>query len=277
MPNIPSLEEMLKAGVHFGHRTSRWHPKMAPYIFGVRGGVHVIDVEKTQEMLEGALGYVKDIVARGGKVLFIGTKKQITDVVQKTAESCEMPYINNRWLGGTFTNFSEIQKLIKTYLDLKDKRDKGELKKYTKLEQLQFDRKIEDLDEKIGGISSLKKLPDAIFVFDVRNEKTAIHEARTQNIKVIAVCDTNINPANIDKVIPANDDSIKSVELIGKLAAAAVKEGKTTPKKHESAAPAAKAGSGDVDVTSESKATVEDLDDQLKDKLAKEREETLKK
>lgn len=275
MPKIPSLEEMLKAGVHFGHRTSRWHPKMAPFIFGVRGGVHIIDVEKTQDMLEDTLEYVKGLVSRGGTVLFIGTKKQVTDVVQNSAEACGMPYINNRWLGGTYTNFSEIQKLIKTYLDLKDKREKGELKKYTKLEQLQFDRKIDELDEKIGGISILKKLPDAMFVFDVYNEKTAIHEAKKSGIKVIAVCDTNINPTDIDKVIPANDDSIKSLEMIGKLVAEAVNEGKKAPKVKE--APKAAKKADDVDVTSESKETVEDLDDELKDKLAREREESLKK
>lgn len=277
MPKIPSLEEMLKAGVHFGHRTSRWHPKMAPFIFGVRGGVHIIDVEKTQDMLEDTLEYIKRLVSRGGNVLFIGTKKQITGIVQKSAEACDMPYINNRWLGGTFTNFSEIQKLIKTYLDLKDKRDKGELKKYTKLEQLQFDRKIEDLEEKIGGISSLKKLPDAMFVFDVHNEKTAIHEAKKSGIKIIAVCDTNVNPTDIDKVIPANDDSIKSLEMVGKLVAEAVNEGKKAPKENEAPKKAPKGGSEAVDVTSESKETVEDLDDELKDKLAREREETLKK
>jgi len=276
MPKIPTLEEMLKAGVHFGHQTSRWHPKMAPYIFGVRGGIHVIDVQKTQERLEKSLAYISGVVARGGNVLFVGTKKQITGVVKKSAESCGMPYINNRWLGGTFTNFSEIQNLIKTYLDLKDKRDKGELKKYTKLEQLQFDRKIEDLDEKIGGISTLKKLPDAIFVFDVRNEKTAIYEAKKSGVKVIAVCDTNINPADIDHVIPANDDSIRSLEMMGTLVAAAVEEGKKAPKQQAAEKTPAKKEE-QVDVTASSKEVVEDIDDELKDKLAKEREESIKK
>lgn len=277
---------MLKAGVHFGHRTSRWHPKMEQYIFGVRGGIHVIDIEKTQEELEKTLNYMSSVAARGGVILFVGTKKQITGAVEKTAIGCGMPYVNNRWLGGTFTNFDEIKKLIKNYLDLKDKREKGELKKYTKLEQLQFDRKIEDLEEKIGGISSLTKLPDAIFVFDVRNEKTAIEEAQNRGIKIIAVCDTNVNPDDVDHVIPANDDSISSLQLIGRLAAEAINEGKKIPKQAEEERLKKKKKaeeekeeetSEDVDVTEASKETVEDLDDEVKEQLAKEKEESKRK
>lgn len=277
MPKIPSLEEMLKAGVHFGHRTSRWHPKMAPYIFGVRGGVHVINVEETQKMLEKTLSYVEDVIARGGVVLFIGTKKQITGVVEKTAQACGMPYINNRWLGGTFTNFSEIQKLIKKYLELKEKREKGELKKYTKLEQLQFDRKIEELEEKIGGISTLKKLPEAIFVFDAHNEKTAMYEAGKQNVKVIAICDTNINPTEVDYVIPANDDSVRSLELIGSVVADSVNAGKK--KQGMAAAPAKKNAKedGDVAVTAKDRESVDALDDEVKEELAREKQESRKK
>ena len=143
---------MLKAGVHFGHRVSRWHPKMAPFIFGARSGVHVIDLEKTQEQLQKALTFIEELVARGGTILFVGTKKQVQEFVKEQATNVHVPYVTERWLGGTFTNFNQIQKLIKQYLDLKDKRDKGELRKYTKLEQLQFDRRIEELEEKIGGI-----------------------------------------------------------------------------------------------------------------------------
>jgi small subunit ribosomal protein S2 len=136
MPTIPTLKDMLKAGVHFGHRVSRWHPKMAPYIFGKRSGVHVIDLEKTQVQLKEALDFVENLVARGGNILFVGTKTQYQDLVQNHADRVKAPYVNTRWLGGMFTNFSEIQKLIKQYIDLKDKREKGELRKYTKLEQL---------------------------------------------------------------------------------------------------------------------------------------------
>ncbi len=280
MKTIPTLEELLKAGVHFGHRTSRWHPKMGPYIFGVRSGIHIIDIAQTQKYLQEAGEYIKTVVGRGGTILFVGTKNQITDAVEKSAKACSMPYINNRWLGGTFTNFTEIQKLIREYLDLQDKRSKGDLKKYTKLEQLQFDRKIDELDEKIGGISTLTRLPDAIFVFDVRTEKTAIAEARKRGVKVIAICDTNVNPTDIDYVIPANDDSIRGTELIGKVIAEMVNEGKKLVGKSadQSKAPAKKVQKEEeVDVTSASKETVEDLDDEIKEKLAKEREETLKK
>lgn len=285
MSNIPTLEEMLKAGVHFGHRTSRWHPKMKPFIFGVRGGVHIIDVEQTQKMLKSALDYVQNTVATGGVVLFIGTKNQVTGTVEKYAQEAGMPYINNRWLGGTFTNFSEIQKLIKQFLDLKDKRDKGELKKYTKLEQLQFDRKIEELDEKIGGISTLKKLPDAVFVFDVRNEKTSILEAKKMGITVIGVCDTNVNPKNVDYIIPANDDSIGALQLIAKLISEASKLGKANPKHKDDVnkkqnvkeeKKVIEVIEDDVKVKQESRETVDDLDVEINEKLAKEREEELK-
>jgi len=270
MPKIPTLEEMLKAGVHFGHRTSRWHPKMAPYIFGEKGGVHIIDIQKTQEMLNEALAYVTSVTANGGTVLFISTKGQVADLVKEQALAAGMPFVNTRWLGGTFTNFSEIQKLIKNYLDLKDKREKGELKKYTKLEQLQFDRRIDELDEKIGGMSSLTKLPDAVFVLDIRFDKTAVVEAKKRGITIIGVCDTNVNPARVDYVIPANDDSVRSLAMITTLVAEAAKEG--TAKR--TAAPAKESGKteDDVDVTKTAKETVDDLDDAIKDQLAREKE-----
>jgi len=277
MPKLPSLTEMLKAGVHFGHRTARWHPKMKPFIFGVRGGVHIIDIEQTQQKLQTAIDYMARVAGQGGTVVFLGTKKQLTDIVEKTATSANMPYINNRWLGGTFTNFSEIQKLIRQYLDLKDKRDKGDLKKYTKLEQLQFDRKIAELEEKIGGISTLKKLPEALFVFDARNEKTAILEAKKRGIKVIAICDTNVNPSMIDYVIPANDDSVGSLSLIGRIVADGITEGRN---KKGKTTDASSDDDGSVEeefqVSQTSKETVEDLDLEINEKLAKEREETIK-
>lgn len=225
MSNIPQLEEMLKAGVHFGHRTSRWHPKMAPYIHGVKSGLHVIDVEKTQDALESILQNVEGIAQRGGTVLFVGTKAQTTGIVAEYAKQSKMPYVNTRWLGGTFTNFSEIQKRINHYLSLLDKRDKGELKKYTKLEQLQFDREIADLDDKLGGISTMKSLPDAIFVVDVRHDKTAVTEARKRGISVIGIVDTNVNPGLVDHVIPCNDDSVAAVEMITRMISNAVQEG----------------------------------------------------
>ncbi len=177
MAKMPSIEDMLKAGVHFGHQSAKWHPKMRPFIFGIRQGVHVIDVEKTQAQLEKAMHFVTEVVARGGNVLLVGTKSQAQDIIAKYGKECGMPYVNVRWLGGTLTNFPQIQRLIRHYLDLKEKREKGELRKYTKLEQLQFDREIAELDEKIGGISTMTRLPDAVFILDARTEKTVVREA----------------------------------------------------------------------------------------------------
>lgn len=223
---IPTLTDLLKAGVHFGHRTSRWHPAMRQYIFGVRKGVHIIDIEQTKAQLEKAMGEIEEIVAKGGKIMFIGTKPQVQDMVEKYATECGMPYVSSRWLGGTFTNFEEIRKLVKEFLDLQDKREKGELRKYTKLEQLQFDRKIDELDQKIGGLTTLTNLPEAVFVFDMRYDKTAVAEANKTGVKVFALCDTNVNPKMADVVIPANDDAMSSLTLMGKLVMEAVRVGK---------------------------------------------------
>ncbi len=229
---MPTLTDLLKAGVHFGHRTSRWHPAMRQYIFGVRKGVHVIDIEQTKAQLEKAMGEIEEIVAKGGKIMFIGTKPQVQDMVEKYATECGMPFVSGRWLGGTFTNFEEIRKLVKEFLDLQDKREKGELRKYTKLEQLQFDRKIDELDEKIGGLTTLTKLPEAVFVFDMRHDKTAVAEASKTGVKVFALCDTNVNPKMADVVIPANDDAMSSLTLMGKLVMDAVKVGSARAKKN---------------------------------------------
>lgn len=230
MPNIPTLEDLLKAGAHFGHQTSRWHPKMKQYIFGERQDVHIIDIEQTQALLEKTLKYVEETMANGGNIVLVGTKSQVQSVVEKYALDAGVPYVSTRWLGGTFTNFPEIQKLIKNFIDLRDKREKGELKKYTKLEQLQFDRKIEELDVKIGGLTTLKKLPELVFIADMKHDKTAMMEARKRGMKVIAICDTNTNPELVDFPIPANDDAIGSVTLITKLIAESAKVGKARAK-----------------------------------------------
>lgn len=227
MANIPSVEELVKAGVHFGHRSEHWHPKMKPFIFGIRKGVHVVDVEKTQEQLERAMRFVSDITAKGGTVLFVGTKRQAQGAVAAAALACGMPFVTSRWLGGTLTNWPQIQRLLRHYLGLKDKREKGELKKYTKLEQLNFDREIAELDVKIGGISTLTRMPEALFVVDARNEKTVIREAQSVGVPVVALVDTNVNPAGVAHIIPGNDDAVSSVTLIANLIAEAVKEGKS--------------------------------------------------
>ena len=231
MSKLPSLIEMLQAGMHFGHSTSRWHPKMGDFIFGERSGIHIIDLEKTQAQLEASLKKIKEITSRGGIVLFVGTKSQAKDIVKKYAQACSMPYVNERWLGGTLTNFKQLKNSLKRLTSLKDQRDKGELKKYTKKEQIIIAREIEDMDRKIGGIEKMTKVPEAIFVVDIRNEKTAVKEASVTKTKIIAMCDTNVNPLGVDAVIPANDDAIKSIEMVCKLVCDAVKEGKATAAK----------------------------------------------
>ena len=236
MPNIPSLVEMLESGVHFGHRTSRWHPKMEPFIFGTRGGIHIIDLETTQDQLKAALEFVKGIASRGGTVLFVGTKPQAKDIVKKYAEDAGMPYVTERWLGGTLTNFVQLKVLIKRFKTLREQQEKGELRKYTKKEQLLLDREIKEMNFKIGGIQNLTKTPEAIFAIDTRAEKTAVQEAKKIGTKVIAICDTNINPEKIDYVIPANADAVKSIELITQLVSEAIKEGKAAPAKEPTAA-----------------------------------------
>lgn len=224
----PSIVDMLKSGMHIGHTTSRWHPKMKPFIFGERAGVHIIHLEETQKMLDQALEQIKQIVSRGGIVLFVGTKRQAQPIVRKYAEACGMPFVTERWLGGTLTNFRQIKESIKRLKSLKDQRDKGELRKYTKKEQLMFIREIEDMEKRLGGIESLVKIPEAIFVVDVRKERTAVREANETRTKVFALCDTNVNPEGVDFIIPSNDDSVKTIELIFKILSDAVKDGKST-------------------------------------------------
>ncbi|MFH1405505.1 MAG: 30S ribosomal protein S2 [Patescibacteria group bacterium] len=229
MPNLPSLVEMLKSGMHFGHKSSRWHPKMAEYIFGEKSGIHIVNLENTQKQLEKALVCIKDIVARGGIVLFVGTKPQAKKPIDDAATDCGMPFVNERWLGGTLTNYHQIKKELKELKTLKDQRDKGELRKYTKKERLLIDRKIIDMQRKFGGIENLEKTPEAVLVIDITTEKTAVREARAVGAKIIALCDTNVNPKLIDYIIPGNDDAVKAIELVLKLAAEAIKEGKASP------------------------------------------------
>lgn len=266
---IPSSLEFLKAGVHFGHQSSKWHPKMKQFIFGERGGVHIINVEQTAVKLDEALKFVTSTVGRGGTILFVGTKRQAQELVAKHALDCGMPFVNARWLGGTLTNYAQLQRLIRHYLDLKDKRTKGELKKYTKLEQLQFDREIEELDGKIGGLATLNRVPDALFILDARHEKTAVREAQAMKVPMIALVDSNVNPTGIEYVIPGNDDAVNSIDLIAKLVAGAVKEGKSKAASEALAAAAVrKSLEEEVRVSAEAKEVVEDLDDKIKEELA---------
>ncbi|MFA5358441.1 MAG: 30S ribosomal protein S2 [Patescibacteria group bacterium] len=226
MPKLPSLEEMLKTGMHFGHKTGKWHPKMESYIFAERNGVHVVDLEKTLVKLEEALNFIKNTVASGGVVLFVGTKDQAKPIIEKYAKECGMPYINQRWLGGTLTNFPIILKLTKKYKDMRVKQETGGFKGYTKKEQLDFQNEIENLDMRVGGIAEVKKVPEAIFIVDIMREKTALTEAVKRHVPVVAICDTNVNPEKVTYPIPANDDATKGIEMITALVAEAVKEGK---------------------------------------------------
>ncbi|MCG2698651.1 30S ribosomal protein S2 [Candidatus Parcubacteria bacterium] len=224
---IPTLEEMLKAGMHFGHRTSKWHPKMKPFIFTSRKGVYIIDLVKTQKQLEKALDFIKQAAKDGASILFVGTKTQVKEPLKKMAQETRVPYVTERWLGGCLTNFSVIKKAIKKYQDLLDKKQAGKLEKYTKKEQLDFDREISRLETNLGGLVSLTKIPDAIFIWDIKNEKTALQEAKKTGIKIIAVCDTNVNPTGIDYVIPANDDASKAVKLVLNTVKEAIEEGRS--------------------------------------------------
>ncbi len=226
MTKIPTIEEMLKAGMHFGHRTSKWHPKMGPFIFGQRNNIHIIDLVKSRKMLMEALDFIKKNAGEGKNILLVGTKTQAKKTVKKIAEETGMPYITEKWLGGCLTNFNVISKSIKKYNDLVQKKKDGRLSKYTKKEQLEFDREIERLESRVGGMAKLTKAPDAIFIWDIKKEKTALSEAKKRNIPVVAVCDTNVNPEGVDYVIPANDDATKTIKMILNLVKEAIEEGR---------------------------------------------------
>ncbi|MFA6551533.1 MAG: 30S ribosomal protein S2 [Patescibacteria group bacterium] len=230
MVKIPTLEEMLKAGMHFGHRTSKWHPKMAPFIFGERAGVHIIDLQKTAVLFAEALEFISQLAGENKTILLVGTKEQVRASIVKTAKELGLPFVENRWLGGTLTNFAVIKRLTKDYSDLKEKKETGRLAKYTKKEQLDFSRKIEKLEKMVGGIANLKKLPDAIFIWDIKHEKTALEEAKKKGVPVIAVCDTNVNPTNVKYMIPGNDDATKAVKLVMEYFRQAVLDGRTQVK-----------------------------------------------
>lgn len=208
------MTSMLKAGVHFGHSKTKWHPKMAPYIFGVRNNIHIIDLEKTIEKLNEALAFMTDIVKKDGKILFVGNKKQAVKIVEEAAKKCGMPYVTNRWIGGTFTNFKEIFGRVNHLLDLENRKATSDLKKYTKKEQLDFDKEIEKLNKLFSGIKGMKKMPEAIFVVDAKEEKLAVAEAKKMNIPVVALCDTNFNPNEVEYAIPANDDAVSSIAIM---------------------------------------------------------------
>ncbi len=207
-------EEMAEAGLHFGHRTSKVHPKMKPYIEGVRNTIHILNLEKTKEEFEKTLKYLQETVSEGKLVLFVGTKIQFKQIIKDAAEEMGMPYIAGRWLGGTFTNFNTLKKRIEYFKELESKKSKGELEKYTKKERADMDKELKDLEIKFGGVKNMAGLPEAIFVLDMKKDFLAIKEAKTKGVKVIGIADTNADPSLADYIIPANDDAISSVRFI---------------------------------------------------------------
>jgi small subunit ribosomal protein S2 len=222
---IPSEQELFKAGVHFGHKLNAWHPKMKPYIYGQKNGVYIIDLAQTRKKLAEAIDFIKETVAGGKQILFVGTKIQAQKIIQKYVPEVAMPFVDKRWLGGTLTNFQTIHGLVRKYKNFeKMAQDPDYEKKYTKKERLDFSNEAADLKESIGGIIPMEKLPGAIFVSSARYDKIALAEARKKGIPSIAICDVNANPDEVDYPIPANDDAVKSIELIVSLLTNAIKE-----------------------------------------------------
>ncbi len=221
----PTILEMLQAGVHFGHQSSRWHPKMKPNIYTDRGGVHVIDLDRTQVKLVETLEAVKKIAAEGKVILFISTKPQAKEIVKEAAVSCGMPYLVERWLGGMLTNFVEIKKLIRHYNEMTAIQGKPEIEKYTKKEQLKMTKELVKMDKYLSGLATIEKMPDALFIPSLQKERTAVAEAKKMHITIVGVADTNANPDEADYFIPANDDAVNSIKMMVDLVAEAVKEG----------------------------------------------------
>ncbi len=223
---VVSMKSLLETGVHFGHRTRRWNPKMKPYIFTERNGIHIIDLQQTVVMLEDAYDVVRDTVAEGGEVLFVGTKRQAQDTIAREASRAGQPYVNVRWLGGTLTNWQTIRQRI-DYLDkLEERREAGDFDQLKKTERLRIDRDIEKLNSRLGGIRKMRTLPELLYVVDVNNEETAVHEANILDIPIIGVVDTNSDPDDIDYIIPSNDDAIRAIKLISSKMADAALEGR---------------------------------------------------
>ena len=222
-----TMKELLEAGVHFGHQVRRWNPKMKEYIFGERNGIYIIDLQKTQRMFREAISFVTNLIAedRGKTVLFVGTKRQAQDAIREESERCGQYYVNQRWLGGLLTNFQTVQKSIKRLRDLEAMQTDGRYEKLTKKERIKLDREREGLTKNLAGIKSMSRLPDAIFIIDVRKEEIAVAEANRLGIPIVAVVDTNCSPEGIDYVIPGNDDALRAVRLFASRIADSILEG----------------------------------------------------
>ena len=230
---VVSMKALLETGVHFGHRTRRWNPKMKPYIFTERKGVHIIDLQQTIAALGGVSQLIQDTVAAGGTVLFAGTKRQAQETIEYEAERCGMPYVSERWLGGTLTNWRTIRQRIDYLLNLEARRDRGDFERLKKKEALGLERQIIKLNHRLGGIREMRDLPDLVYIVDVRREDTAVKEANKLDIPIVAIVDTNCDPDPIDYVVPANDDAIRAIKLITSKIADAVLEGLAQRKAYE--------------------------------------------
>ena len=242
MASVVTMKQLLEAGVHFGHQTRRWNPKMAEYIFTERNGIYIIDLQKTVKKLNEAYMFARDIAAEGGDILFVGTKKQAQDSIKEEAEHCGMPYVNARWLGGMLTNFTTIRTRIARLNQLRNMRDDGTFELLPKKEVIKLNLEIEKLEKFMGGITQMKKQPAAMFIVDPRKERIAVAEAHRLGIPIIAIVDTNCDPDEIDYVIPGNDDAIRAVKLIvGAMADAVIegRQGEQTAPEAEEEAPAA--------------------------------------
>ena len=222
---VVTMKQLLEAGVHFGHQTRRWNPKMKPYIFTERNGIYIIDLQKTVKMMEDAYSFVKDVIADGGTILFVGTKKQAQSTVREEAERCGMFYVNVRWLGGMLTNFQTIRKRVRRLQEIEQMGTDGSFGVLPKKEVLQLMKEKQKLEKFLGGVRDMERLPDAVFVVDPRKERIAVQEARKLNIPIISIVDTNCDPDEIDYVIPGNDDAIRAIKLICGRMADAVIEG----------------------------------------------------
>lgn len=230
----PSITALLEAGVHFGHKTSRWHPKMQQFLFGDRNGIHIIDLEKTNAQMVSVLEAVRVMASEGKTILFVTTKPQAKEVVKAAALRAGMPFLVERWLGGLLTNFSEMKRLLKKYNTTKAEQASGELERYTKSEQVRIGKELVKQDETLGGIATLERMPDAIFLPSMHKEKTAVTEANATGVPIIAVCDTNADPSKVTYCIPGNDDGVKSITLLVNAVADAVIEGRKEWEKKKS-------------------------------------------
>lgn len=226
MAAIGIIKELLEAGVHFGHPKNRWNPKMEPYIYGVRNGIYIIDLEKTAQMILRACEFVRDIASGGGYVLFVGTKKQVQDMIEDEAKRCGMFFVNNRWLGGTLTNFETVRKSIARLKDIERLKKDGKYELITKKEQAALDKEMNKLFKNLGGIVEMDRLPDAVYVIDPNREEIVVKEAKKLSIPIVGIVDTNCNPDPIEYLMPGNDDAIKSTKLITSYIANAIIEGR---------------------------------------------------